>query len=127
MIYQHVSFRNFLFTSFLSFFITALPSCKDSSPSESCGCEGKTIKSVKNLDAVYVGNGYFHIKGTDESKPEILYTFQSCDIMSGSLEVSLEQMVPNYILSGDIKKSCFSGETLVAITPNISITELKKK
>ncbi|TLV02943.1 hypothetical protein [Dyadobacter luticola] len=113
-------------SSFLVFVLMSLAfSCKKKNPEPECGCDGKPFKQVANLEATYHGHGNFTIYDTSDSTSARTGAV-ACEVDS-TWQKAENYKVRNYIISGDLKSTCYSGESLVAIPPYITITSITKK
>ncbi|WP_221393861.1 hypothetical protein [Dyadobacter sp. NIV53] len=101
--------------------ITAL-SCKDKDPNADCGCDGSTTKVVENVKGSYLGSNSFVIRISYDNN--IFYeTYVSACNISDTLKITTDIKKPNYIISGNIKKECFTD--LMTLTARPSQFEIK--
>lgn len=95
--------------------------CKDD-PQPDCGCDGPAVLVLKNIRAVHEGAGLFtftHPITLDKTSA------WACD--GDSLWAKSENRdVPDYTISGNLKKECSSWPTLTIVLPSIEITAVKK-
>ena len=100
-------------TSFFFLFLLVFSSsCRKEKIETDCGCNGSTILLIENVQARHSGNGYFVINKTD-TNGSLTYGW-ACDVDS-TWEVSTDEKIWNYIISGNLKKKCPSsnGEYLL--------------
>jgi len=110
-----------LFLSVLIIGTSLAFSCSKNDPEPRYGCDGDTEMAIKDIRAVYQGNGFFTF---DLGKPYGESAAWACKIDSTWVKSS-DPKVTNYIISGNIKKIRFVGPTLVAVYPPIEITAIK--
>jgi hypothetical protein len=87
------------------FFLIFSTSCKKEKVDADCGCDSATYLSIENLQARHIGNGTFVINKTD-TNGSLTYGF-ACDV-DGTWEVSTDEKIWNYTLSGNLKSRCQS-------------------
>lgn len=100
-------------------------SCKKEKIDTDCGCSGSTYLTIQNQQARYSGNGYFVINKTD-TNGSLTYGW-ACDIDS-TWEVSTDEKIWNYTISGNLKKRCpVKGHEYMSMSPGgpIQITYIK--
>ena len=105
--------------------ITAL-SCKDKDkdPNADCGCDGSTSKVVENVKGSYTGNNGFVLYISYESNTVSRAYVSACNI-ADTLKITPDAQNPDYIISGNIKKGCFQGESLILIPSPFEIKSIK--
>lgn len=92
---------------------------------EDCGCDGTTYRNLENLQARYTGDGVFVV-------PDSMHVYikvSACDVDT-AWEISQDEKVWNYTISGNIKKRCLGPHPELALpAPGgpIQITYLKKR
>lgn len=96
-------------------------SCSKKDPEPRYGCDGDTEMTITDVSAVYLGNGYFSF---DLGAPYGQSSAWACKTDSTWLK-SDDPKVPNYTISGNIKKVRFIGPTLLAVYPPIEITAIR--
>jgi hypothetical protein len=116
---------------FISFILLGLiifsSSCKKEKVDTDCGCDGSTYLAIENEEARYAGNGHFVIN-TPVRNGGLVYG-TSCKVDS-TWEVSVDEKIWNYTLSGNLKRRCesiFDGRNL-SMAPGgpMQITSIKK-
>ena len=105
--------------------ITAL-SCKnkDKDPNADCGCGGSTRKVVENVKGSYTGNNGLLLRISYEPNTASETYVNACNI-SDTLKITPDIKNPDYIISGNIKKDCFYGETLIAVPSAFEVKSIK--
>lgn len=99
----------------------ALSCCKDD-PQPDCGCDGPTVLVLKNTRAVHESAGLFTF-----THPITLNKISAWACDADSLWArSANREIPDYTISGNLKKVCFVGPTLIIVYPSIEITAIKK-
>ena len=116
-----------LFLSTLVIF--AVNSCKqkDKDPSVDCGCDGPTVRTVQNVKASYLGNGYFALDQKDQHG-NLTYGW-ACKIDT-SWEKSIDQNTFGYLISADFKTYCPNPDDMFVLrAPGspFNITAIKKE
>jgi len=110
---------------FLLFFVFS-SSCKKEKIDTDCGCNGLTYLTIENLQARHSGNGYFVINKTD-TNGSLTYGW-ACELDS-TWEVSTDEKIWNYTISGNLRKRCPSsnGEYVLTVPGGLmQITSIKK-
>lgn len=97
--------------------------CHKKDPAPDCGCEGRTVKRVENVRASLAGSGFFTIFKEDG---KTYSAYVSACKSDSTWEKSLDFKVPDYIISGNIKLSCFTGPTIMIQSAPIEITAIRK-
>jgi hypothetical protein len=91
-----------------------------------CGCDGSAYLTIENVQARHAGNGFFVINKTD-TNGKLTYG-SACDSDS-TWEVSTDEKIWNYTISGDLKKRCPSANQEYELTAPgglLQITSIKK-
>ncbi len=91
---------------------------------EDCGCDGSAYRTIENLKARYSGDGIFVVADTNGD----FFNVTACDV-DNTWEVSKDEKIRNYILSGNVKRRCLGpGRELQLPAPGgpIQITYIKK-
>lgn len=102
--------------------ISATISCSKKDPHPDCGCDGPTVLVLKNTRAVHEGAGLFTF-----THPVTLDKISAWTCDADSLwAISKNRDIPDYTLSGNLKKECTVGQTLTIVFPSIEITAIKK-
>ncbi|SEJ61971.1 hypothetical protein SAMN05216327_11494 [Dyadobacter sp. SG02] len=111
-----------LFVLFAVCATSIILSCSKDDPQPDCGCEGPTLLVLKNTRAVHESAGLFTF-----THPITLSKTSAwaCDV--DSLWAKSENNgIPDYTISGNLKKECFFGPTSMIVFPSIEITAIKK-
>jgi len=97
-------------------------SCSKHDPQPDCGCQGPNVLILKNIRAVHESAGLFTF-----THPITLDKISAwaCDVDSLWAR-SANNSIPDYTISGYLKKECVVGQTLMIVFPAIDITEIKK-
>ncbi|PSL23549.1 hypothetical protein [Dyadobacter jiangsuensis] len=96
--------------------------CCEKDPQPDCGCDGPAVLVLKNTRAVHEGAGLFTF-----THPITLNKTSAWACDADSLWAkSANSEVPDYTISGNLKKECFFGPTLMIVYPPIDITAIKK-
>lgn len=101
--------------------LTVLFSCKKD-PGPDCGCDGPTVLVLKNTRAVHEGAGLFTFR---DPRTNLETSAWACNGDSAWAR-SANREVPDYTISGHLKKECFFGPTLMIVFPGIEITAIRK-
>ncbi len=97
-------------------------SCSKKDPQPDCGCDGPTVLVLKNTRAVHESAGLFTF-----THPITLNKISAWACNADSLWAkSANTEIPDYTISGNLKKECFFGPTLMIVHPSIEITSIKK-
>ncbi|WP_353719738.1 hypothetical protein [Dyadobacter sp. 676] len=97
-------------------------SCSKNEPEPRYGCNGDTEMTITDVRAVYHGKGYFSF---DLGAPYGQSSAWACQVDSAWAK-SDDPKVPNYTISGNIKKVRFVGPTVTVVYPPIEITAIRK-
>jgi hypothetical protein len=111
---------------FFLFLLVFASSCRKEKVDVDCGCNGSTAGIIENVQARYSGDGYFVIN-KNYTNGSLTYGW-ACDVDS-TWEVSTDEKIWNYTISGNLKNRCPSsnGEyVLTAPGGPIQITSIKK-
>lgn len=113
--------KNLLLSALLIAFSAVLFCCKKD-PEPDCGCEGPNMLVIKNTRAVHEGAGLFTF-----THPVTLNKTSAWACDADSLWAKSENKdVPDYTISGNLKKECFFGPTIMIVFPSIEITAIRK-
>ena len=119
---QNRHFRNIAQGAFF-ILVTTVLSCHKKDPVPDCGCDAVKFENIENVRASYNGQGIFSIFPTSDTIPSSAVI--SCNIDT-SWQRSKNYKMADYTISGNVKSSCFTGETFMAVPPNIDITSIKR-
>jgi hypothetical protein len=101
---------------------SAAISCSKDDLQPDCGCEAPTLLILKNKRAVHEGAGLFTF-----THPITLNQASAWACDADSLWArSANREIPDYTISGNLKKACFVGPTVMIVYPSIEITAIKK-
>jgi hypothetical protein len=79
--------------------LLSFESCSKDDPE--CGCDGSTRRVLENIQARYVGKGTFVFQDTLAGYLRVY----PCDV-DPAWEISKDENIWNYIISGNLKKYC---------------------
>ncbi len=96
---------------------------KETDPYANCGCAGETTQIINNEKAKYLGYGYFTLI---DSKTQIFVGLRACKTDTIWKKSESDSLVANYIISGEIKKGCFSGPRLMVQPVDFVVTKIEK-
>ncbi|GGM91240.1 hypothetical protein GCM10010967_25360 [Dyadobacter beijingensis] len=116
--------KNLLSLTLVAALGVAVSGCKKEDPNPDCGCEGPTVKVIKNTRAVHEGGGLFSFEFTEPGTQRKLIAW-ACNADT-TWAKSANREVPDYTISGNLKKECFFGPTFIIIYPPIEITAIRK-
>jgi hypothetical protein len=94
----------------------------EKSPGPDCGCDGPNVLVLKNTRAVHEGAGLFTFR---HPLTDMETSAWACDGDS-TWKKSANREIPDYTISGNLKKECTVGQTLMIIYPGIEITAIQK-
>ena len=97
-----------------------LSSCKDKTP-EDCSCASKHYTPIENVRVSYAHG----IISTFADDNRLVNSYKLCTPLD-TLAESKDMLVPDYIMSGQMKLPCFFGPTLVTSPPLLKVTEIRK-
>lgn len=101
---------------------SAAISCSKEDLQPDCGCKGPNVLILKNKRAVHEGAGLFTF-----THPITLNKISAWACDADSLWArSANREIPDYTISGNLKKECIVGQTLVIVYPSIEITAIQK-
>jgi hypothetical protein len=113
--------KKLLFLTLLATTSIAL-SCSKKNPEPECGCNSDTELVITNARAVYEGKGIFTFP-----VPAASYNMSAvaCDADSAWVK-SASSNAPNYTISGNVKRACAPGPTVMILIPPMEITAIRK-
>lgn len=97
-------------------------SCSKKDPQPDCGCDGPTMLVLKNTRAVHEGAGLFTFTHPITLNKISAWTCDADTLWAKSANTE----IPDYTISGNLKKECIVGQTLMIVFPSIEITAIKK-
>jgi len=101
---------------------SAAISCSKENLQPDCGCQGPTVLILKNTRAVHEGAGLFTF-----THPITLNQTSAWACDADSLWAkSANREIPDYTISGNLKKGCSFGPTFAIVFPSIEITAIQK-
>jgi hypothetical protein len=98
-----------------------LASCEDKTHEGDCGCGSKNYTTIKNVRVSYAHGGI----NTFADDNRLVNSYTLCTGLD-TLAESADALVPDYILSGEMRIPCFIGPTLLPSQALLKVTAISK-
>lgn len=119
---QTQAMKKFVSSALLLTAVFTMLFCKKTDPEPDCGCDGPTEVQLRNVRAVHEGAGLFTFQ---DPRTHFKVSAWACDADS-AWAPSADRELPNYTLSGNLKKACSPGPTFTIVFPSIDLSEVRK-